>query len=204
VNLHPDELTSRWLVQPDDPIGFHTRPVYLEVTETAALSHFDVCVRVVQDLRRRTNALLVVDDFGAGYSNLERVVDLEPAYVKLDIALTRGIHENKRKQIVVRHVVALCTELGVKVVAEGVETVDELSCVRDLGASFAQGYLLARPAPVPPVPEWPFGKGGAGDKPAAKRPSIKVPPPSSQRSSQRPQKRATKPPPSRKTKPPRR
>src|SRR5580658_6952965 len=43
VNLHPEELSARWLVRPDDPIGFQKRPVYLEVTESATMTHFDVC-----------------------------------------------------------------------------------------------------------------------------------------------------------------
>src|SRR5258708_4535354 len=52
--------------------------------------------------------------------------------------------------------VNMCKELGARVVAEGVETVDELACVRDLGVDFAQGYLLARPATPPPVHAWPL------------------------------------------------
>jgi EAL domain-containing protein (putative c-di-GMP-specific phosphodiesterase class I) len=156
INLHPDELKSRWLVRPDDPLGFHSRPVYLEITETAAFTHHDLCVSVLKELCRRTHARLVIDDFGAGFSNLERVVELEPAVVKLDLALTRGIHMVPRKQIVVRHMVRLCQELGAAVVAEGVETPEELRCVRDLGVEYAQGYLLARPGCPPPVPVWPL------------------------------------------------
>jgi EAL domain-containing protein (putative c-di-GMP-specific phosphodiesterase class I) len=156
VNLHPDELTARWLVRPDDPVGFHTRAVYLEITESSMLSHFELCRDVVTELSKRTGAHLVVDDFGAGYSNLERIVELEPSVVKLDLALTRDIHVKKRKQVVVRHLVNLCTELGASVVAEGVETLDELKCVRDLGVTYAQGYLLARPASPPPVASWPL------------------------------------------------
>jgi EAL domain-containing protein (putative c-di-GMP-specific phosphodiesterase class I) len=156
VNLHPEELNSRWLVRPDDPLCFHAAPVYLEITESAAFTHFALCMSVLRELCRRSGALLVVDDFGAGHSNLERVVDLEPSIVKLDLALTRGIHGHKRKQAVVRHVVNLCKELGARVVAEGIETIDELRCVRDLGVDYAQGYLLARPATPPPEVAWPF------------------------------------------------
>jgi len=157
VNLHPEELSSRWLVRPDDPLCFHAAPVYLEITESAAFTHFDLCLSVLRELCRRSGALLVVDDFGAGHSNLERVVDLEPSIVKLDLALTRGIHAHPRKRAVVRHVVNLCNELGARVVAEGIETLDELSCVRDLGVDYAQGYLLARPAAPPPKVAWPLG-----------------------------------------------
>jgi EAL domain-containing protein (putative c-di-GMP-specific phosphodiesterase class I) len=161
VNLHPEELSSRWLVRPDDPLCFHAAPVYLEITESAAFTHFDLCLSVLRELCRRSGALLVVDDFGAGHSNLERVVNLEPSIVKLDLALTRGIHALPRKRAVVRHVVNLCNELGARVVAEGIETLDELSCVRDLGVDYAQGYLLARPAAPPPKVAWPLGAAAA-------------------------------------------
>ena len=174
VNLHPQELSSHWLVQPDDPIGFHNQPVYLEVTETAAFTHFELCLRVLKDLCRRTGAALVVDDFGAGYSNLERVADLAPAIVKLDLALTRDIHRHKPRQIVVKHVVNMCNELGAKVVAEGVETLDELKCVRDLGVNYAQGYLLARPAAPPPGHDWPFEVAA---RPVRRSPIAQISPP---------------------------
>lgn len=156
VNVHPDELTARWLVQPDDPMALHGHDVYLEITETAAFTHFELCMSVLEELRRRVDVRLVIDDFGAGHSNLQRVVDLEPSVVKLDLTLTRSIDTHRRKQAVVRHVVNLCNELDTLVVAEGVETEPELACVRDLGVHLAQGYLIARPAPAPPRPWWPW------------------------------------------------
>lgn len=157
VNLHPEELHSTWLARLDDPLCLHPRPVFLEITESAVVSHFEPCKTALAELCRRTGALLVIDDFGAGYSNLQRVVDLLPAMVKLDLALTRGIHRRPRQRAVVRHLVSLCTELGARVVAEGVEVAEELACVRDLGVHYAQGYLLARPAAPPPLVSWPFG-----------------------------------------------
>jgi len=124
---------------------------------SAAFDHFELCTDVVREVCKRTSALLVIDDFGAGYSNIERVADLAPAIVKLDLALTRNIHERRARQVVVRHVVAMCAELGARVVAEGVETLDELRCVIDLGVTYAQGYLLARPGAPPPAHIWPLG-----------------------------------------------
>ena len=126
VNLHPEELAARWLIRPDDPIGFHKRPVYLEITESATMEYFDLCQSVLKELCVRMNARLVIDDFGAGYSNLERLIVLQPAVVKLDLTLTRDIHRERRKQTVTRHMVSLCKDLGASVVAEGVETLEEL------------------------------------------------------------------------------
>jgi EAL domain-containing protein (putative c-di-GMP-specific phosphodiesterase class I) len=180
VNLHPDELSSRWLVRPDDPLCFHGRPVFLEITETAAFTHFELCRDVLNELCRRTGALLVVDDFGAGYSNLHRLVELEPAIVKLDLALTRDIHRHGRQRAVVRHMVNLCTELGARIVAEGIEQADELLALRDLGVHFGQGYFLARPATPPPPVNWP------SQAMEAKAPRRPPPPPPRKRASRRP------------------
>lgn len=159
VNIHPEELSERWLIQPDDPLGFHSPPVFLEITEAAAFTHFDLCSKVLMELCARTGAHLVVDDFGAGYSNIQRILDLEPGVVKLDLALIRNIHQKPRQQAVVRHMVALCTDLGCKVVAEGIEILDELLAVRDLGVHYGQGYLLAKPAFSPPEVNWPSQMG---------------------------------------------
>jgi EAL domain-containing protein (putative c-di-GMP-specific phosphodiesterase class I) len=192
VNLHPEELSSRWLVRPDDPLGFHSRQVFLEITEAAAFTHFDLCRGVLKELCRRTGALLVVDDFGAGYSNLERVVDVEPAIVKLDLALVRDVHRHPRRQAVVRHLVNLCRELGASVVAEGVEELDELKCIRDLGAAYAQGYLLARPAAPPPAAFWPLGDQAVG---TASAPRVQPPPAPSAKRPPPPAPSAKRPPP---------
>jgi EAL domain-containing protein (putative c-di-GMP-specific phosphodiesterase class I) len=152
VNLHPQELSSRWLVRPDDPMNFHQHQVYLEITESAAFDHFELVMSTLKEVCSRNDARLVVDDFGAGYSNLKRVVELEPAVVKLDRALIQGLDRSERQRTLVQYVVRLCNALGAKVVAEGIETTGELRAVRDCGVDYGQGYLLARPAnPCPEV-----------------------------------------------------
>jgi EAL domain-containing protein (putative c-di-GMP-specific phosphodiesterase class I) len=156
VNIHPHELSEGWLVRPDDPLFFHDRAVYLEITESAAFTYFGLCKSVLKEICSRGGAYLVVDDLGAGHSNLKRIIDLEPHVVKLDIALIRGIEKSRRQQILVRQVVSLCEELGAKVVAEGIENDEELRAVLDTGAHFGQGYLLARPAYPIPTPMWPL------------------------------------------------
>ncbi len=155
VNVHPQELSSRWLVRPDDPINFCDADVYLEITESATFEHFDLCLGVLAEVRSRTGARLAIDDFGAGYSNLRRVIELEPAVIKLDRELIRGIDRSPRLQLLVRWVVRLCAELDARVVAEGIETMAEFRAVRDAGVEFAQGYFLARPdCPLPEI-NWP-------------------------------------------------
>ncbi len=109
---------------------------------------------MLREVRARGNVLLVVDDLGAGFSNLRHIVDLEPAVVKLDRGLVAQLHTNPRQRRLVESLVRLCGDLGAEVVAEGVETAEEYGVLRDTGVQYAQGYLFARPAfPLPAVSE---------------------------------------------------
>ncbi len=151
LNVHPNEFDESWLVQPDDPIFTHDEPIYLEVTESVPLTHFAYCHSVLREIRGK-GVSLAVDDLGAGYSNLKYIADLKPEIVKLDRNLIADLADDRRAQILVRHIVKLCHELGAKVVAEGIEQETEMNVVIDCGADFGQGYYFARPAyPAPGV-----------------------------------------------------
>jgi EAL domain-containing protein (putative c-di-GMP-specific phosphodiesterase class I) len=155
INIHPHELNEGWLVRPDDPIYEHDAPVYLEITESVPLTHFDLVMSVLREVKTRGNLQLVVDDLGAGYSNLKSIIDLEPQVVKLDRGLIAGVEKSPRQRQLVSSVVSLCRDLKARVVVEGIETEDELSALRDSGADFAQGYLFARPNYPLPTVSWP-------------------------------------------------
>jgi EAL domain-containing protein (putative c-di-GMP-specific phosphodiesterase class I) len=155
VNIHPSELNEGWLVRPDDPVFEHDEEIYLEVTESVPMTHFDLCMSVLQEVSSRAGVHLVVDDLGAGYSNLLRIADMEPRVVKLDRQLIMGLDTDRRKQKLVTALVKLCASLDADVVAEGIETVGEFKALLDTGAHYGQGYLFARPAfPLPEI-NWP-------------------------------------------------
>ncbi len=156
LNLHPAELNEGWVVQPNDPIFNHADDVYLEITEGVPLSHFRLCQNMLDEVRGR-GVHLVVDDLGAGYSNLKYIADLHPRVVKLDRGLVAGLTTTTRLFKLVSAIVRLCSELDAKVVAEGNETPGELAAVLAAGARYGQGYLLARPAFPPPEAVWPEG-----------------------------------------------
>ena len=156
LNVHPNEFDESWLVQPDDPLFTHDSPVYLEVTESVPLTHFAYCHSVLREIRGK-GVLLAVDDLGAGYSNLKYIADLKPEIVKLDRTLIADLADDRRAQVLVRHIVQLCHELGARVVAEGIEQETEMRVVIDCGADFGQGYYFAYPAyPAPGVSEAPI------------------------------------------------
>lgn len=163
LNIHPAELNEKWVVQPDDPIFQHSEDVYLEITEGVPLSHFRLCQSILREVRGR-GVYLVVDDLGAGYSNLRYIADLHPRVVKLDRDLIAGLVRDTRMFKLVSAIVVLCRELDAMVVAEGIETADELDAVQAAGARFGQGYLLARPAFPPPQITWPSATTNAGKK----------------------------------------
>jgi len=155
INIHPDELLEGLLVQPNDPIFRHGEAVFLELTEAVPLQRLDLCAHMLSEIQSR-GVYVVVDDLGSGYSNLRYLADLTPRVVKLDRELVTGLRPGTRRFTLVQGLVNLCNALDAKVVAECVETPEELAAAIEAGCHLAQGYVLARPAAVPPPIDWPL------------------------------------------------
>jgi EAL domain-containing protein (putative c-di-GMP-specific phosphodiesterase class I) len=88
---------------------------------------------------------IAVDDLGAGYAGLASFAHLEPEVVKVDMSLIRGLDRSPMKQKLLRSIVALCQELSIQMIAEGIETEAERDTLVHLGGDLCQGYLFARP-----------------------------------------------------------
>ncbi|MBS2020973.1 MAG: EAL domain-containing protein [Deltaproteobacteria bacterium] len=155
INIRPDELLEHYLVQTDDPIFNHGRDVFLELTESVPLARLDLCSQMLQEIQSR-GVHLVVDDLGSGYSNLRYLADLKPRVVKLDRELVTGLRPGTRRFTLVRGLVNLCNDLDALVVAECIETQEELSAAIEAGCHLGQGYVLARPELPPPESKWPL------------------------------------------------
>jgi EAL domain-containing protein (putative c-di-GMP-specific phosphodiesterase class I) len=122
----------------------------LEITERSAIEDVkDIQARVT--MLRRLGFRIAIDDLGAGYAGLSSFAALEPEIVKLDMSLVRNVHQSDIRQRLVGSMTALCKEMGMGVVAEGVEVVEERDCLRGLGCELLQGYLFARPGPPFPI-----------------------------------------------------
>ncbi|MXP63181.1 EAL domain-containing protein [Roseomonas sp. M0104] len=121
----------------------HNRLVF-EFTENEAMRNPEHLLRILA-CYREIGFRTAIDDFGAGYSGLGLLAEFQPDTVKLDMALVQGLDRDRVRRIILRHVLALCTELDITVVAEGVETRDEFQALRDLGITLFQGYLIGRP-----------------------------------------------------------
>jgi EAL domain-containing protein (putative c-di-GMP-specific phosphodiesterase class I) len=151
LNLHPEDLLDPVLHSDATALTELAPRVVLEITERASLHK-------VSDLRSRVAALrergfrVAVDDLGAGYAGLSSFAQLEPDIVKLDMTLIRDVHKVPVKQKLVASMTSVCKELGLLVVAEGVECAEERDVLCDIGCDLLQGYHFAKPGrPFPTV-----------------------------------------------------
>ncbi len=153
VNLHVRDLLDPTLTAPESPLSRIASRVVLEITERAALDEVgDVRPRIAR--LREMGFRIAIDDLGAGYSGLTSFAQLEPEVVKLDMSLVRGIDSSATKQKVVRSMSSLCRDMGMLVVAEGVETPAERDALVELGCDLLQGYLFAKPSRPFPQISW--------------------------------------------------
>ena len=154
INVNPHEFDYGWLVQPDDPIFKHGYQVFVEVTENVPVSRFQQCLNVLEELRGK-GVLVAIDDLGSGFSNLRYLNELAPDFVKIDRSLIAGVRDATRQYRLLESIVAMCKNLGSKVIAEGVEHADVLVAIDHAGVDYCQGYLLGRPELPPPAGSWP-------------------------------------------------
>jgi EAL domain-containing protein (putative c-di-GMP-specific phosphodiesterase class I) len=119
--------------------------VVLEITEHAIVRDYIGLGRALEALR--PGVRIAVDDAGAGYSGLRHILDIQPDIIKLDLTLTRGIDRDLARAALATALIAFANQIGSKIVAEGVETAEELARLLELGVEGAQGYFLGRPVP---------------------------------------------------------
>jgi EAL domain-containing protein (putative c-di-GMP-specific phosphodiesterase class I) len=145
VNVHAQDLFDAELFASSSPLSAYADNVVLEITERGAIDEVgDLAARM-----RRLRSLgfrLAIDDLGAGYAGLSSIAILEPDFVKLDMSLTRDLASSPLRQRLVASMVDACRDTGMKLVAEGVETVHELAKLTELGCDLLQGYHFARPS----------------------------------------------------------
>jgi len=119
--------------------------IIFEVTENEEIANKNK-LREIFDVYAENGFLTAIDDFGAGYSGLSLLTEFQPRILKLDMGLIRGIEADAARAAIVRGVMSISRELGIEMIAEGVETAAEYRALRDLGIRLFQGYLFARPA----------------------------------------------------------
>jgi len=149
INVHSLDLEDEELHSRQGPLTRSAKDVVLEVTERGRIDS-------VSDLTRRVARLrslgyrIAVDDFGAGYAALNSFASLRPDIAKLDMALVRSVDRDPSRRRLVTSVTSMCRDLGILVVAEGIETDAEKTTLIELGCDLLQGFLIGPPLPVSP------------------------------------------------------
>ncbi|MCM5570136.1 EAL domain-containing protein [Burkholderiaceae bacterium FT117] len=129
------------------------RRLCLEITESGVVSESDTSMKNLRAIAR-AGVRLSVDDFGTGYATLKQLQRLPVNELKIDRSFVTGIQKDRGNMTIVRSTIELGKQLGLKVVAEGVETAQEMRCLARLGCDEIQGYHLARPMPEAEVVGW--------------------------------------------------
>lgn len=149
-NLSPIDLVSSdsivKLIAIVETSSFDPRFLNFEITESAVIRDFEQATRSIA-LLKQLGVGISLDDFGTGYSSLSHVHKLPLSKIKIDQSFVRNVHQRPASAKIIRTMLSLCGELGLGSIIEGVETIDELDALADMGVKFVQGYHFSRPLP---------------------------------------------------------
>lgn len=159
VNFNPTAIYDatyclRTTIQEVEKSNLRPEQVVFEVVETDEIGNAAHLLGILE-VYRNAGFQVALDDLGSGYGSLNLLARLRPDFIKLDMELTRDVDRDGYKAQVAGKLLELAQQLGVKTIAEGIETPGEWSWCRDHGADYVQGYLFARPATPPPPSAWP-------------------------------------------------
>ena len=149
--LFVNSIASQYLT-PDELSEYSARyasilpRIVIEITEEEVLDPKALCIK--QTIRGSSGAF-ALDDYGSGYSNERSLLELSPNYIKIDLSIIRDIDTDANKRQIVSNTVSYAHQRGMKVVAEGLETADEVRTVLSLGVDLLQGFFLAMPQVEP-------------------------------------------------------
>lgn len=137
--------------------------IVFEITEHSSTANFS-CFHKMLNHYRNQGYKVAIDDVGAGYAGLVALADIQPDYIKLDRSLTSDLCKNKMKQSIIASIVTLSKYNGTTVIAEGIETKEDMDILMELGVLLGQGYYIAKPAYPKPLPNLDIFKNSTDKK----------------------------------------
>ncbi len=143
--VYKPELCIRTTLMAAEQYNFPIDRIIFEITESEKINDYEHLKSIVQ-YYQQSGFKTAIDDFGAGYSGLNMLADMQTDLVKLDMALVRNIDTDKIRQTIIRGILQVCADLGIRVIAEGIESREELKTLQSMGIELFQGYYFARPS----------------------------------------------------------
>lgn len=143
--VYKPELCIRTTLEAASATAFALENIIFEVTEGERVQDGVWFAQILREYKR-TGFKTAIDDFGAGYAGMKLLADFQPDMIKIDMDLIRHIDSNRPRQAIFRGLMRVCEDLGIQVIAEGIETPAERDFLADEGVRLMQGYLFARPA----------------------------------------------------------
>ena len=143
--IYKPELCIRTTLAAARAHGFPVERIIFEVTEGERVEDGPWFAEILREYKR-CGFKTAIDDFGAGFAGMKLLADFQPDLIKIDMDLIRNVDSNRPRQAIVRNLVRLCAEMGIEVIAEGIETLGERDFLLDAGIGLMQGYLFAKPA----------------------------------------------------------
>ena len=143
--IYKPELCIRTTLAAAKAHHFPLDRIIFEVTEGERVQDGAWFAEILREYQR-CGFKTAIDDFGAGYAGMKLLADFQPDIIKLDMDLVRNIDTHRPRQAIVRNLVRMCEEMGIEVIAEGIETPAERDFLWDTGIHLMQGYLFAKPA----------------------------------------------------------
>jgi EAL domain-containing protein (putative c-di-GMP-specific phosphodiesterase class I) len=125
--------------------AFPLNSMMFEFTENEEIADTEHLLKILDEYRRQ-GFITALDDFGAGYAGLSLLADFQPDLIKIDMKLIRGIDTSRARQVIVASMATAARELGITVLAEGIETEAEFAVLKAAGIDLFQGYYFAKPA----------------------------------------------------------
>lgn len=142
--IYKPEVCIRTTLEAARTHGFPLERIIFEVTEGERVEDGPWLAEILREYKR-CGFLTAIDDFGAGYAGLTLLASFQPDLIKLDMDLVRHIDGSRSRQAIVRGLVRICDDLGIRIIAEGIETPGERDFLCDAGIHLMQGYLFSRP-----------------------------------------------------------
>ncbi len=141
-SFQPDALTRTL-----ERCGLSPADVVFEISEQESIDNYEI-FREARDNYGKLGFQFALDDTGAGYASLEAVLELAPEFIKVDRAFVRGIDQDSARQNMLRAFQAIALDMNARIIGEGLDTLEELQTLGQMGVPFGQGWLFGKPAPL--------------------------------------------------------